>query len=98
MEQVKNYITPKGYAKIREELDRLIQVDRPETVEKVTWAAGLGDRSENADYQYGKRRLKEIDSRIRFLNSRLDQAVVVNPINQKSLTVVFGASVTVLTE
>ncbi len=75
----KNYITPQGYQRIREELLQLIDVDRPEVVKIVHWAASNGDRSENGDYIYGKRRLREIDRRIRFLTKRMDLAAVVDP-------------------
>ncbi|MEK9719832.1 MAG: transcription elongation factor GreB, partial [Quisquiliibacterium sp.] len=68
----KNYITPAGHARIRAELLQLIDVERPEVVRTVSWAASNGDRSENGDYIYGKRRLREIDRRIRFLTKRLD--------------------------
>jgi transcription elongation factor GreB len=75
----KNYITPGGYARLKAELDRLVDRERPEVVGIVSWAAGNGDRSENGDYIYGKRRLREIDRRIRFLVRRLDIAEVVDP-------------------
>ena len=75
----KNYITPGGYATLKAELDRLVDKERPEVVGIVSWAAGNGDRSENGDYIYGKRRLREIDRRIRFLVRRLDKAEVVDP-------------------
>ena len=77
--QVKNYITPEGYARLRAELLRLIDVDRPQVVEAVYWAASNGDRSENGDYIYGKKRLREIDRRIRFLTLRLEAAEIVDP-------------------
>jgi len=93
----KNYITPAGHARIRTELLQLIDVDRPEVVRIVSWAASNGDRSENGDYIYGKRRLREIDRRIRFLTKRLDCAVVVDPSRQENRDqVYFGASVTYL--
>src|SRR3954449_9321791 len=75
----KNYIRPEGYQRIKNELLQLIDVDRPEVVRIVHWAASNGDRSENGDYIYGKKRLREIDRRIRFLTKRLDIAEVVNP-------------------
>src|SRR5215475_1325505 len=75
----KNYITPTGYQRIKDELLQLIDVERPEVVKVVHWAASNGDRSENGDYIYGKRRLREIDRRIRFLTKRLDIAVVADP-------------------
>ncbi len=93
----KNYITPYGYARIREELLSLIDVERPEVVKVVHWAASNGDRSENGDYIYGKRRLREIDRRIRFLTKRLDLAEVVDPaVHHGSDQVFFGATVTYL--
>ena len=91
----KNYITPAGYQRIREELLHLIDVDRPEVVRIVHWAASNGDRSENGDYIYGKRRLREIDRRIRFLTKRMDLAEVVDPtVHHGSDQVYFGATVT----
>lgn len=93
----KNYITPQGHARIREELLRLIDVERPEVVRTVSWAASNGDRSENGDYIYGKKRLREIDRRIRFLTKRLDAAVVVDPSAQQNRDqVFFGATVSYL--
>ncbi len=90
----KNYITPQGYQRIREELLQLIDVERPEVVKVVHWAASNGDRSENGDYIYGKRRLREIDRRIRFLTKRLDLAEVVDPsAHYGSDQVFFGAIV-----
>ncbi len=90
----KNYITPQGYQRIREELLQLIDVERPEVVKVVHWAASNGDRSENGDYIYGKRRLREIDRRIRFLTKRLDLAEVVDPsVHEGSDQVFFGATV-----
>jgi transcription elongation factor GreB len=92
---VKNYVTPSGHAALQDELRRLRQDERPKVVEIVSWAASNGDRSENADYLYGKRRLREIDRRVRFLTKRLDSAVVVDPKQQQRLTqVFFGATVT----
>ena len=91
----KNYITPQGYQRIREELLLLIDVERPEVVKVVHWAASNGDRSENGDYIYGKRRLREIDRRIRFLTKRMDLAEVVDPsAHHGSDQVFFGATVT----
>src|SRR5260221_14437955 len=78
-EPVKNYITPSGLQRLRDELRFLLTRERPAVTEVVAWAAGNGDRSENADYQYGKRRLRQIDGRIRFLTKRIDAAVVVDP-------------------
>jgi len=93
----KNYITPQGYQRIREELFSLIDDQRPEVVKIVHWAASNGDRSENGDYIYGKRRLREIDRRIRFLTKRMDLAEVVDPaIHHGSDQVFFGATVTYL--
>lgn len=90
----KNYITPQGYQRIREELLQLIDIERPEVVKIVHWAASNGDRSENGDYIYGKRRLREIDRRIRFLTKRLDLAEVVDPsVHHGSDQVFFGATV-----
>jgi transcription elongation GreA/GreB family factor len=77
-DEVKNYITPGGYRRLQEELARLWQVERPPVVTTLAWAAGNGDRSENGDYIYGKRKLREIDRRIRHLSKRLDLAVVVD--------------------
>lgn len=91
----KNYITPAGYQRIKDELLQLIDVERPEVVRVVHWAASNGDRSENGDYLYGKRRLREIDRRIRFLTKRLDLAEVVDPsVHHGSDQVFFGATVT----
>jgi transcription elongation factor GreB len=90
----KNYITPQGYQRIKDELFHLIDVDRPEVVRIVHWAASNGDRSENGDYIYGKRRLREIDRRIRFLTKRLDIAEIVNPcVHHGSDQIFFGATV-----
>ena len=93
-----NYITPGGARRLKEELHRLLSTDRPEVVRVVSWAASNGDRSENGDYIYGKRRLREIDRRIRFLQKRLEAARVVDPLEQKGDRVVFGATVTVADE
>jgi len=91
----KNYMTPEGHRRMKEELLRLIDVDRPEVVRIVSWAASNGDRSENGDYIYGKRRLREIDRRIRFLTKRLDLAEVVDPsVHHGSDQIFFGATVT----
>lgn len=92
---VKNYMTPQGFARMQDELKQLSRAERPKVVEIVAWAAGNGDRSENGDYLYGKRRLREIDRRIRFLAKRLESAVVVDPARQQNLDrVYFGAAVT----
>lgn len=93
---VRNYITPHGHARLRDELEHLVKRERPSVVEIVAWAASNGDRSENGDYIYGKRRLREIDRRIRFLSKRLDFAEVVDPLRQgDNRQVFFGATVTV---
>ena len=94
----KNYMTPSGFQKLKDELHQLLNVERPALVKTVSWAASNGDRSENADYIYGKRRLRQIDSRIRFLTKRLDGSEVVDPVTQKSDKVLFGATVTVSDE
>lgn len=93
-----NYITHIGYQVLVDELNLLIKEERPKTIDIVKWAASLGDRSENADYIYGKKKLREIDRRIRFLNSRIDDAVVINPTEIKSEKVQFGATVLVCNE
>ena len=94
----KNYITATGHRRLQDELKALIKVERPKVVETVAWAAGNGDRSENGDYIYGKKRLREIDSRIRFLTKRLEIAEVVNPAAQTNRDqVFFGATVTYAT-
>jgi len=91
----KNYVTPNGLRLLRDELDRLRRVERPKVVEVVAWAAGNGDRSENGDYIYGKKRLREIDRRLRYLMKRIESAEVVDPARQKTRNqVFFGASVT----
>ncbi len=91
----KNYMTPAGHRRMKEELLHLIDVDRPEVVRIVSWAASNGDRSENGDYIYGKRRLREIDRRIRFLTKRLDIAEVVDPsVHHGRDQIFFGATVT----
>ena len=95
----RNYMTPGGFARMRRELDALVSRERPELVATVAWAAGNGDRSENGDYIYGKKRLREIDRRIRFLVRRLDQAEVVDPSARRDddagSQVFFGATVRV---
>ena len=94
----KNYITPAGLQRLKDEHRFLLSRERPAVVEVVAWAAGNGDRSENADYQYGKRRLRQIDSRIRFLSKRIDAAMVVDPAAPRPASaatrVFFGATVT----
>ena len=95
MADQKNYITPQGHAALEAEFTQLLKVERPEVVRVVSWAAGNGDRSENGDYIYGKRRLRQIDSRLRFLMQRMDAAVIVDPATQVGLEkVFFGAWVT----
>lgn len=92
----KNYMTPAGHRRMREEFERLVKVERPEMVRIVSWAASNGDRSENGDYIYGKKRLREMDRRIRFLTKRLETAEIVDPATQAGLDqVYFGARVTV---
>lgn len=91
----KNYMTPAGYVRLKEELDFLLKKERPRMVDIVAWAASNGDRSENGDYLYGKKRLREIDRRIRFLTKRLDIAEVADPsLHHGSDQVFFGATVT----
>src|ERR1700741_1994718 len=92
---VKNYMTPEGLAAMKDELQVLLRDERPKVVEVVSWAAGNGDRSENGDYLYGKKRPREIDRRIRFLVKRLEIAEIVDPTQQKRRDqVFFGATVT----
>ena len=95
----RNYMTPGGFARLKSELDHLVTSERPSLVATVAWAAGNGDRSENGDYIYGKKRLREIDRRIRFLVRRLDQAEVVDPASRRDDDnddqVFFGATVVV---
>ena len=88
----RNYMTPAGYARLKAELKRLVEADRPEVVKTVAWAAALGDRSENADYIYGKRRLREIDRRVRFLIKRLEAAEVVDSAGRDTDQVFFGST------
>lgn len=91
----KNYITPRGYAVLRAELFDLIDTERPKIVDVVHWAASNGDRSENGDYLYGKKRLREIDRRIRFLTKRLEIAEVIDPsVHHGNDQIFFGATVT----
>ena len=93
--RAKNYVTPTGHAALHAELRHLRQEERPKVVEVVSWAASNGDRSENADYHYGKKRLREIDRRVRYLTKRLESAVLVDPRQQQTLRqVFFGATVT----
>lgn len=95
MDHSKNYITPVGFEKLKAEYSELLNVERPKVVETVTWAASNGDRSENADYQYGKKRLREIDRRLHFLQKRLEASEVLDPKAMKSSKVVFGATVSI---
>jgi transcription elongation factor GreB len=90
-----NYITPAGAERLQHELQQLARIERPKTVDEVATAAAHGDRSENAEYKYGKLRLRDIDRRIRFLTKRLDAAVVVDPQKQQGDSVFFGATVEV---
>jgi len=90
-----NHITPSGYQKFSDELDKLWRVERPRVVQEVADAAAMGDRSENAEYIYGKRRLREIDRRMRYLSTLLDRVTVVDPSSINSDRVQFGATVTV---
>lgn len=90
----KNYITPAGYLRMKTELKHLVEVERPEVVRTVSWAASNGDRSENGDYLYGKRRLREIDRRVRYLIKRLEIAEVVDPRDSSNDQAFFGATVT----
>ena len=89
----KNYISPAGYARLKAELKALVEVERPEVVRTVSWAAKNGDRSENGDYLYGKKRLREIDRRVRFLIKRLEAAEVVDAAGRDGDQVFFGATV-----
>jgi transcription elongation factor GreB len=95
----KNYMTPGGFARLKAELDQLVGKERPELVGIISWAAGNGDRSENGDYIYGKKRLREVDRRIRFLIKRLDAAEVVDPVvrDPDEDRVYFGATVDIVT-
>jgi transcription elongation factor GreB len=93
-----NYITPQGLSALKSELKQLIHDERPKLVKTVAWAASNGDRSENADYIYGKRRLREIDKRAGILTKKIEDAEVVDPSQQKSDKVIFGATVTLLDE
>jgi transcription elongation factor GreB len=93
----KNYLTPAGWQRMRDELKWLVNTERPEVTRVVSWAASLGDRSENADYFYGKKRLREIDRRIRYLTKRLEVAEIVDPATREETDqVFFGATVTYL--
>jgi len=95
----KNYMTPSGYARLDAEFNQLWRNERPKLVETISWAASNGDRSENGDYIYGKKRLREVDRRIRFLSKRLEHAEVVDPASRAQTDqVYFGATVTVADE
>jgi transcription elongation factor GreB len=94
----KNYITPKGFLRLKDEFQALMNVERPNLVQVVSWAASNGDRSENGDYLYGKKRLREIDRRIRFLGKRMEAAEVIDPSLVHADKVQFGATVTYQTE
>lgn len=95
----KNYITPAGYARLKNEALHLLNEERPELTKVIAWAASNGDRSENADYIYGKKRLREIDKRIRFLTKRMEAAEIVDPATREECDqVFFGATVSVLDE
>lgn len=98
MAETANYITPEGFQKLQEEFRQLFHDERPKLVETVAWAAGNGDRSENGDYIYGKRRLREIDKRLKWLRDRIENAQVVDPSQVKSQKVVFGAIVSLRDE
>jgi transcription elongation factor GreB len=94
-----NYITPEGYRRLREEYETLFGDERPKLVETISWAAGNGDRSENGDYIYGRKRLREIDRRIGWLSRRMKEAQVVDPARQPDRAkVFFGATVTIVDE
>ncbi|QQR80355.1 MAG: transcription elongation factor GreB [Deltaproteobacteria bacterium] len=92
----KNYITPNGFKKLKDEFSALMNEERPALTKTIAWAAGNGDRSENADYIYGKRRLREIDRRIRFLTKRIESAEVIDPATLNLDEVRFGATVTLM--
>lgn len=98
MAEEKNYITPAGFDKLRAEYTQLLNKERPQVVATVAWAASNGDRSENADYLYGKRRLREIDKRLHFLQIKMESAEVIDPKSLKSERIIFGATVTLENE
>ncbi|HKS19373.1 MAG TPA: transcription elongation factor GreB [Bradyrhizobium sp.] len=94
-----NYITPAGYKRLREEYDALFSIERPKLVETISWAAGNGDRSENGDYIYGRKRLREVDRRINWLSKRMAKAKVTDPARQEDRSRAwFGATVTLVDE
>jgi transcription elongation factor GreB len=96
--QPKNYITPQGFKRLQDEYHQLKHKERPEIVEVVAWAASNGDRSENGDYIYGKKKLREIDRRLRFLSQRMEAAEIVDPKAISAKQVLFGATVTIVDE
>lgn len=99
MAERSNFITPAGYRRLREEYEVLFSVERPKLVETISWAAGNGDRSENGDYIYGRKRLREVDRRINWLSKRLSAAAVLDPARQPDQSrVFFGATVTIVDE
>jgi len=99
MSEQPNYITPAGYRRLREEYEQLFSVERPQLVETISWAAGNGDRSENGDYIYGRKRLREIDRRINWLSQRMARAKVTDPARQQDRSRAwFGATVTLVDE
>lgn len=89
----KNYVTPQGLEDLKNEWRSLLYEERPKIVEIVSWAAGNGDRSENGDYIYGKKRLREIDRRVRYLTKRIESAVIVDPVQQKNLEQIFFGAI-----
>lgn len=99
MQDRTNYITPQGFAALRAEYDQLLSVERPKIVEIVSWAAGNGDRSENGDYLYGRKRMREIDGQLRRLSTKMKHARVINPSQQPDKSrIYFGATVTIADE
>lgn len=99
MDNKTNYITPRGFAALREEYDQLFRIERPRIVEVVSWAAGNGDRSENGDYLYGRKRMREIDGQLRRLSKKMKDAKVIDPALQPDKSrVFFGATVTIADE
>ncbi len=95
--EIKNYITPAGFEKLRKEYTELLNVERPKLVVTVAWAASNGDRSENADYIYGKRRMREIDKRLHFLQKKMEASEVIDPQSLQSDKIIFGATVKIET-
>lgn len=96
LDEKKNYITPDGFASLKAELTELKHGERPQVVNTVAWAAGNGDRSENGDYIYGKKRLREIDRRISFLSDRINNSILIDPKSVRFNGIYFGATVTIL--